>query len=143
MVEDKLLNEYSAVMSYKANSKDISELRARTGAGIGDCKAALEESHGDMEKAGESLRKKGIAKAEKRAGRTAAQRGVLAVAGVVFDPRVFRDPRWTMGLGVGAVIGCLIGWYVWDLVRGPQPPAGAEGLDTAPDPAARRAEDGH
>ncbi len=72
-VEDKHLNECLAVMSYKANSKDISELRARTGAGIGDCKAALEESEGNMEKAGESLRKRGIAKAEKRAGRTATQ----------------------------------------------------------------------
>ena len=60
-------------MSYKASPKDISELRARTGAGIGDCKAVLEETQGDMEKAGEVLRKKGIAKAEKRAGRSATQ----------------------------------------------------------------------
>jgi elongation factor Ts len=54
-------------------TKDISELRARTGAGIGDCKAALQETAGDMEKAAELLRKKGIAKAEKRAGRVASQ----------------------------------------------------------------------
>ncbi|HYG68030.1 MAG TPA: translation elongation factor Ts, partial [Anaeromyxobacteraceae bacterium] len=54
-------------------TKDISELRARTGAGIGDCKAALQETGGDMEKAAELLRKKGIAKAEKRAGRVASQ----------------------------------------------------------------------
>lgn len=60
-------------MSYKPTAKDISELRARTGAGIGDCKAALEETGGDMEKAAELLRKKGIAKAEKRAGRSASQ----------------------------------------------------------------------
>ncbi len=60
-------------MSYKTSPKDISELRARTGAGIGDCKAVLEETQGDMEKAGELLRKKGIAKAEKRAGRSAMQ----------------------------------------------------------------------
>ena len=53
--------------------KDVSELRARTGAGMMDCKRALEEAGGDMEKAGEILRKKGIAKAEKRAGRTASQ----------------------------------------------------------------------
>ena len=39
-----------------------------------DCKRALEEAGGDMEKAAEMLRKKGIAKAEKRAGRTASQR---------------------------------------------------------------------
>lgn len=67
-----------AVMSYKTNPKDISELRARTGAGIGDCKTVLEETHGDMEKAGELLRKKGIAKAEKRAGRSATQ-GLVVV----------------------------------------------------------------
>ena len=53
--------------------KDVAELRARTGAGMMDCKRALEEAAGDMDKAGEILRKKGIAKAEKRAGRTAAQ----------------------------------------------------------------------
>ena len=53
--------------------KDISELRQRTGAGVSDCKKALEESHGDMNKAMELLRKKGIAKAEKRAGRSASQ----------------------------------------------------------------------
>jgi elongation factor Ts len=53
--------------------KDVSELRARTSAGMMDCKRALEEAAGDMDKAAEILRKKGIAKAEKRAGRTASQ----------------------------------------------------------------------
>jgi elongation factor Ts len=53
--------------------KQVSELRARTGAGMRDCKRALEEAGGDMDKAAEILRKKGIAKAEKRAGRSAAQ----------------------------------------------------------------------
>ncbi len=53
--------------------KDVSELRARTSAGMMDCKRALEEAAGDMDKAAELLRKKGIAKAEKRAGRTASQ----------------------------------------------------------------------
>ena len=53
--------------------KDVSELRTRTGAGMMDCKRALEEAGGDMEKAIELLRKKGIAKAEKRAGRSASQ----------------------------------------------------------------------
>jgi elongation factor Ts len=53
--------------------KQVSELRARTGAGMMDCKRALEEATGDMDKAAEILRKKGIAKAEKRAGRSAAQ----------------------------------------------------------------------
>ena len=53
--------------------KNVSELRTRTGAGMMDCKRALEESGGDMDKASEILRKKGIAKAEKRTGKTASQ----------------------------------------------------------------------
>jgi len=60
-------------MSTTITTKDIAELRARTGAGMMDCKKALEEADGDMERAGEILRKKGIAKAEKRAGRDATQ----------------------------------------------------------------------
>ncbi len=59
--------------SLTISPKDVSELRARTGAGMMDCKRALEEAGGDMDKASEILRKKGIAKAEKRAGRTASQ----------------------------------------------------------------------
>jgi elongation factor Ts len=58
--------------------KDVSELRTRTGAGMMDCKRALEESGGDMDKASELLRKKGIAKAEKRAGRVASQGVVVS-----------------------------------------------------------------
>jgi elongation factor Ts len=61
------------------SAKDISELRTRTSAGISDCKAALEEAQGDMDKAVEILRKKGIAKAETRGGRTASQ-GLVVVA---------------------------------------------------------------
>jgi elongation factor Ts len=53
--------------------KDVSELRTRTGAGMMDCKRALEESGGDLDKASEILRRKGIAKAEKRTGKTASQ----------------------------------------------------------------------
>jgi elongation factor Ts len=59
--------------SVTISPKDVSELRARTGAGMMDCKRALEEAGGDMDKASEILRKKGIAKAEKRSGRTASQ----------------------------------------------------------------------
>jgi elongation factor Ts len=59
--------------SVTISPKDVSELRARTGAGMMDCKRALEEAGGDMKKAAEILRKKGIAKAEKRAGRVASQ----------------------------------------------------------------------
>ena len=56
--------------------KDVQELRRRTGAGMMECKRALEETAGDLEKAVEYLRKKGIAKAEKRAGRTTSE-GVI------------------------------------------------------------------
>jgi elongation factor Ts len=55
------------------SAKDVAELRARTGAGMMDCKAALTEANGDMDKAIELLRKKGMAKADKRAGRTASE----------------------------------------------------------------------
>lgn len=47
----------------------VKELRERTGAGMMDCKAALAEANGDMEKAIEILRKKGLAKAARKAGR--------------------------------------------------------------------------
>jgi elongation factor Ts len=57
-------------------AKDVQELRRRTGAGMMECKKALEETAGDMEKAVEWLRKKGIAKAEKRAGRSTSE-GVI------------------------------------------------------------------
>jgi elongation factor Ts len=62
--------------SVTISPKDVSELRARTGAGMMDCKRALEESAGDLDKAAEILRKKGISKAEKRAGKSASQ-GVI------------------------------------------------------------------
>ncbi|NLX64420.1 MAG: translation elongation factor Ts [Clostridiaceae bacterium] len=51
----------------------VKELRERTGAGMMDCKKALVESNGDMEKAIEYLREKGIAKAAKKAGRLASE----------------------------------------------------------------------
>ncbi len=54
-------------------AKDVADLRARTGAGMMDCKKALEEANGDITKAIELLRMKGIAKAEKRAGRAASE----------------------------------------------------------------------
>ena len=51
----------------------IKELRERTGAGMLDCKKALEENGGDIEKAIDWLREKGIAKAAKKSGRVAAE----------------------------------------------------------------------
>jgi len=54
-----------------ATAAQVKELRDKTGAGMMDCKAAIEEAHGDLEKAIEILRKKGLASAAKRAGRVA------------------------------------------------------------------------
>lgn len=51
----------------------VKELRERTGAGMMDCKKALTETNGDMEKAVEVLREKGLAAAAKKAGRVAAE----------------------------------------------------------------------
>jgi elongation factor Ts len=51
----------------------VRELRERTGAGMMECKKALQEAGGDFEKAIDALRRSGIARAEKRAGRAAAE----------------------------------------------------------------------
>jgi len=55
------------------SAAQVKELRERTGAGMMDCKKALVETGGDMEKAVELLREKGLASAAKRAGRSANQ----------------------------------------------------------------------
>jgi elongation factor Ts len=55
------------------SAKLVKELREKTGAGMMDCKRALSECAGDLTKAAEWLRQKGIATAEKKAGRTAAE----------------------------------------------------------------------
>lgn len=55
------------------SASDIAKLRAQTGAGMMDCKNALEESNGDPEKAIDWLRKRGAAKAAKRADKVAAE----------------------------------------------------------------------
>lgn len=60
-------------------SKDVMDLRQRTGVGMMDCKKALVETDGDMDKAIEYLREKGIAKAAKKSGRVTAE-GVVACA---------------------------------------------------------------
>jgi len=57
----------------------VNELRKSTGAGMLDCKKALEETGGDMEKAVDFLRKKGLAAAAKKAGRAATEGLVAAV----------------------------------------------------------------
>jgi elongation factor Ts len=54
-------------------AKDVMSLRQRTGAGMMEAKKALEESKGDMDKAAEALRVKGIAKADKRSGKQTSE----------------------------------------------------------------------
>lgn len=66
------------------SAKDVAALRKVSGAGMMDCKRALEESDGDLEKAKNWLREKGLAAASKRAGRAAEQGAVeVVVAGGV------------------------------------------------------------
>ncbi|UGX87517.1 translation elongation factor Ts [Phyllobacterium meliloti] len=61
------------------SASQVKELREISGAGMMDCKAALTETNGDMEAAVDWLRAKGISKADKKAGRTAAE-GLVGVA---------------------------------------------------------------
>jgi len=56
-----------------ADAKTVMELRERTGAGVMDCKAALNASNGNLDEAAEYLRKKGLADAKKRSGREAKE----------------------------------------------------------------------
>jgi elongation factor Ts len=60
-------------MAEEISAKIVKELRDKTGAGMMDCKKALQESQGDMEKAIEWLRQKGLASAGKKAGRVTAE----------------------------------------------------------------------
>ncbi len=55
------------------STQQVKELRYRTGVGIMDCKSALKETEGDIDKAIDLLRKKGKAKAQKREGRSASE----------------------------------------------------------------------
>ena len=73
-------------------AQDVKTLRERTGAGMMDCKNALVECEGDMEKAVDYLREKGIAKAAKKAGRIAAE-------GIV-------DSYIHMGGKIGVLVEC-------------------------------------
>jgi len=63
-----------------SNLEKIKQLRQSTGAGFKDCSAAIEEAKGDLEKAAEVLRIKGISKATKKMSRVAKE-GVVAVSG--------------------------------------------------------------
>ena len=70
----------------EVSAKQVAELRARTGAGMMDCKRALQEAGGDLEKAVDVLRRKGAAKADTRAGREASEG--LIEAYIHFNGRV-------------------------------------------------------
>lgn len=85
-------------------AKDVMELRARTDAGVMDCKKALTDADGDMAKAAELLRERGIAKAEKKASRIAAEGIVICYTegkkGVLLEVNcesdfVAKNPRFT------------------------------------------------
>ena len=65
-------------MEYKANVADIAKLRKMTGAGMMDCKKAIEEATGDFDRAQEIIREKGKLIAAKRSDRTASEGIVLA-----------------------------------------------------------------
>lgn len=60
------------------SAKQVQELRAKTNVGMMDCKRALEETDGDMERAVQVLRKRGIAKAEDRMGRAAREGAIVS-----------------------------------------------------------------
>src|ERR1700704_950379 len=62
----------------EVTATSIKDLRERTGAGMADCKKALTEVNGDMEKAIDYLRAKGLAKAAKKAGREATEGAVVS-----------------------------------------------------------------
>jgi elongation factor Ts len=66
------------VSTMEISAKDVKALRDRTGAGMMDCKAALTEAGGDMDKAVEILRVKGQAQAQKRSGRVASEGAVAS-----------------------------------------------------------------
>ena len=75
-------------------AQDVKALREMTGVGMMDCKKALAASDGDMDKAVEWLREKGLAASAKKAGRIAAEgmayAGVIDGVGVVVEVKIGR-----------------------------------------------------
>src|SRR5687767_7311349 len=65
-------------MSVTITAETVKTLRERTGAGMMECKKALVETGGDLDAAAELMRKQGVTKADKKAGRVAAE-GVIAI----------------------------------------------------------------
>ena len=90
-------------------AKDVQNLREMTGCGMMDCKKALTEAGGDMDKAVELLREKGLAASAKKAGRIAAEgmayAAVLDGVGVVVEVNAETDfvgrtrSSWTLSKG--------------------------------------------
>jgi elongation factor Ts len=81
------------------SAKDVKALREATGAGMMDCKRALEETGGDVEKAKRWLREKGLAEAAKRTGRAASE-------GIVYAYMHKPDPNYPPKLGVLIELNC-------------------------------------
>lgn len=73
------------------SAAQVKELRERTGAGMMDCKKALVEAGGDIEAAIEAMRKSGVAKAAKKAGRVAAEGGIVIKANAAGDQAVILE----------------------------------------------------
>ena len=92
-------------------AKMVSDLREKTGAGMMDCKRALTAADGDMELAIENLRKSGIAKAEKKSGRSTNQgkvwTKVSAESGVIIEMLCETDFAAKLPSSVPSLTPCL------------------------------------
>ena len=81
------------------SAKDVKTLREATGAGMMDCKKALEEANGDLEAAKRLLREKGLADAAKKTGRATSE-------GIVYAYMHKPDPNYPAKLGVLVEMNC-------------------------------------
>ena len=118
----------------------VKDLRDKTGAGMMDCKAALAETQGDVEAAIDWLRKKGLSKAAKKAGRVAAE-GLIGVAvngdaGALVEVNaetdfVARNDTFKEFVKRAAELALLAGGDVDKLLAHPHSPGGASVKDTA------------
>jgi elongation factor Ts len=73
-----LLQQEAAKPAVQVSAGQVKQLRDKSGAGMMDCKKALAECSGDLEAAAEWLRKKGLASADKKSGRLAAEGALVA-----------------------------------------------------------------